>query len=338
MICTSLLDWPGLVPGLFFFQTKREGATDAAMGFPCCAGGVGQAGGLTDHRKVTLQLFLLAMASASCFAVGIVLAPFGLRHLSALSGAAVSVPTSAVLLLTASPLTVDWQHWDPHSAAIFAAGGLFYPAGVTLLNFAGNRRLGPNLTAAVGNVTPLFAIALAILFLGETLRLEQAGGIALLFLGLATIAADRLRSHPGASLWLLGLPLMAAALRGGAQPLVKAGLAGWPDAFAAATLAYAVSASVILLAYLLLGRGGPARTLLGILWFVAVGTANGTSLLLLYMALSLGAVSLVAPVFACYPLITYAINRLLLRQRDVTPRGILGIVLTVAGVVVLLAL
>ena len=89
MICTSLLDWPGLVPGLFFFQTKREGATDAAMGFPCCAGGAGQAGGLTDHRKVTLQLFLLAMASASCFAVGIVLAPFGLRHLSALSGAAI---------------------------------------------------------------------------------------------------------------------------------------------------------------------------------------------------------------------------------------------------------
>lgn len=287
---------------------------------------------------MTAELFLIAVAAASFYALGIVMAPFGLRHVSALSGGAISVPTSALLLLAVSPVTVDWGNWDNHSAAIFAAGGLFYPAGVTLLNFAGNRRLGPNLTAAVGNVTPLFAIGLAMVFLGESLRWAQVGGIAVLFAGLAVIAADRVRSHPTATLWLLGIPLAAAVLRGGAQPLVKAGLAGWPNAFAAATLAYVVSASLILLAYLVLGRNGSARTLPGVLWFVAIGTANGMSLLLLYVALSMGAVSLVAPVFACYPLITYAINRLVLQQRDVTARGMLGIGLTVVGVVALLVL
>ena len=287
---------------------------------------------------MTVGLFLIAATSALFFALGIVMAPFGLRRLGALSGAAISVPTSAVLLLPLSPVTVDWVHWETSSAMIFAAGGLFYPAGVTLLNFASNRRLGSNLTAAVGNVTPLFAIALAMLFLGESLRWAQVGGLVVLFAGLAVIAADRVQSHPGASLWLLGLPLLAAALRGGAQPLIKAGLAGWPDAFAAATLAYCVSASVVLLAFLVLPKVGPTRTLAGVGWFVAIGTSNGLALLLLYLALSQSAVSLVAPVVATFPLMTYAINRLVLRQRDASLRGIAGIVLTVVGVAVLLAL
>ena len=287
---------------------------------------------------MTLGLFLIAAASALFIALGIVLTPFGLRHVGPLTGASVSVPTSAVLLLAVSPLTVDWGQWHGTGALIFAAGGLFYPASVTLLNFASNRRLGPNLTAAIGNVTPLFAIALAIAFLGESLRLVQAAGIATLFAGLALIAADRVRTHPGVSLWLFAIPVVGAVLRGGAQPLVKAGLASWPNAFAAATIAYSMSATVILATRMILPRYGPPLSVPGAAWFFAIGTSNGLGLLLMYVALAQGTVSLVAPVVATYPLMTYAINRLVLRQAAASAPGTIGIGLTVLGVIVLLAL
>ena len=136
-------------------------------------------------------LFLISVLSALFFATGIVCSQFGLRHLPGLVGGSISVPTSALFFLLLSPVSVDWQGWNTTSAAIFAVSGLVYPAAVTLLNFASNRRLGGNLTAALGNLTPLFAIVLAVLFLGEVPHPGQIIGISVLFAGLGLITFAR---------------------------------------------------------------------------------------------------------------------------------------------------
>ena len=283
-----------------------------------------------------LGLFLCSVLSAGLIALGIVMSQFGLRHLKPLAGASISVPTSAAFFLVLSPFTIDWVNWDKSAVLLFALSGLVYPAAVTLLNFVSNRRLGANLTAAMGNLTPLFAVGLAILILGESLRMSQSLGIAIILGGLLLITMDRIRSFPDAGLWLLMIPVAGAMLRGATQPLVKAGLLIWPNAFVAVTAGYVVSASVILSFRLAGARSIEPYNKTGVAWFVGIGLANGCALLFLYLALSLGPVTAVAPVVATYPLITYAINRIILKQRGVSLRGLGGITLSVVGVVILL--
>jgi drug/metabolite transporter (DMT)-like permease len=70
---------------------------------------------------------------------------------------------------------------------------------------------------------------------------------------------------------------------------------------------------------------------------VAVGFCNGLAVLLIYAALARGPVTLVAPLFAAYPLVTLALSRLLLRHEPFGPRLALGVAATVAGVVLLIA-
>ena len=57
----------------------------------------------------------------------------------------------------------------------------------------------------------------------------------------------------------------------------------------------------------------------------------------MYFALTTGPVQVVAPVVATYPLFTLVLSALLLRHERVTGRMIAGVVLTVGGIVLLLA-
>jgi len=138
-------------------------------------------------------------------------------------------------------------------------------------------------------------------------------------------------------LWAIALPVAAAALRALAQVLTKAGLALWANPYAATLIGYTVSAIVVLAATRL---HGPRQTTdrRATPWFVATGILNGASMFLMYTALGKGKVALVSPIIATYPLFTLALSLLVLRQERVPPRVALGAVLTVAGVVMLLAL
>jgi len=281
-------------------------------------------------------LILIALASAFCFALALVLTQFGLRTTAPLTGAAIAVPTTALLFLVISPLTVAWDQWACSSATTFAVVGLFFPVAVTLLTFSANRRIGPNLTGTLGNLTPLFAVVLAIVLMGEAPNATQGLGIVAICAGVALLFVGRGNGDARPALWTFGLPLSAAFLRGIAQPMVKWGLADWPSPFAAVTIGYMVSA--VVMGGVILGRrdGGdwPARA--GIWWFIAVGVVNGAAVLLLYMALSRGPVTIVAPLVACYPLLTLILNRLFLGQSIPTRFALAGIFITVAGVGLLL--
>ena len=139
--------------------------------------------------------------------------------------------------------------------------------------------------------------------------------------------------------WPLGallLPIAAAAIRGAIQPAVKAGLASWPNPFAAGLIGYSVSSLVVLA---IASRAGAlARvTRPGAAIFAGVGLCNGAAVLLLYLALRNGPVSLVSPLVATYPLFTAAFGILLARAERPTVRMIGGVALSVAGVMLLLA-
>jgi len=273
---------------------------------------------------------MLAAVSAICFGTALVSAKFGLRALDARSGAAISIPTATVLLVLAAPFALDVSGFTLTAALIFAAVGLFFPALVTLITFAANDRLGPSVTGTVSSTAPLFALLAALLILGERIparALVATGGV---------VAGVALLSWRGGTLMrrALWLPVTGAALRGLVQVVVKAGLALWPNPFAASLIGYGVSSVTVTLAAR--GRQGPLERS-AVLWFMATGLLNGLAVLLMYAALSAAPVSLVAPLVAGYPLVTVLLGAALLHEERLTVRSVAGALLIVGAIAYLVA-
>ena len=190
----------------------------------------------------------------------------------------------------------------------------------------------------------LQVIALAVLSaagFGAALVTTHSGlkHIATSVIVLGTVALSS-RQQVGASvsqrsdLWL---PWTSAMLRALAQVLSKAGLALWPNPFAAALIGYTVSSAAVW-STALGGRGkAPAFTRSGAAWFAATGVLNGAAVLLMYHALSAGPVYVVSPIVATYPLFTLMLSAAVLREERHSRHTLVGVGLTVAGVVLLLA-
>jgi uncharacterized membrane protein len=132
-------------------------------------------------------------------------------------------------------------------------------------------------------------------------------------------------------------PLSGAVLRGLAQAGVKVGLLLWPSAFAASLIGYVVSSATVLGVSRLARGKRPTLTQRHLTWFALTGVLNGGAVLLLYSALSMAPVSLVAPIVATYPLVTALVSALVLPQETLTLRTVAGALLTVAGVIYLVA-
>ena len=192
---------------------------------------------------------LLALGAAFCFALALILTQYGLRTMPSWRSPLYSIGGSAVVAwLLAVPL-VEWATLDWTAVAIFAAVGCIFPVVVSILSVRSNERLGPAVAGAVGNVTPLFAVLGAVLFLGERLVPAQLAGLAMVVGGVALLAlrggasGTRMGGRHW-SVWVLGLPLAAALVRGSIQPAIKAGLALWHEPLAAAAVGYTLSTVV----------------------------------------------------------------------------------------------
>ncbi|WP_171258213.1 EamA family transporter, partial [Acinetobacter baumannii] len=91
---------------------------------------------------------------------------------------------------------------------IFIAIGLFFPASLTFLTFAANRALGPVVTSTLGNLAPLFAVALAVLLLHEPLHVHQLTGAVIAVTGAVIITVTRPRDLGSWRSWALLLPCL----------------------------------------------------------------------------------------------------------------------------------
>lgn len=283
------------------------------------------------------MLLALALGSAFCYALGLVLAQFGFRTETPIGGACISVPTTMVVFVALSPWTVDFGQWNTQSAAVFAGVGLMFPALATFMTFAANRLIGPSITGTFSNMTPVFAIVFAMLLLGETPTFLQVLGVAAVVTGAALVVLGRGALVPLGAGWAMALPLVVAAMRALAQAVVKIGLVQWPSSFAAVTIGYVMSALMVL-------SVGWARGELPAwgwhrerLWFAIVGVLNGLSVLLVYAALTRGTVTVVSALVACFPLFVVVLNRMVRGDRSLTVMVGTGVLVTVAGIVVLVS-
>jgi drug/metabolite transporter (DMT)-like permease len=284
-----------------------------------------------------MTAIVLAFGAAVFLGAALVITQFGLRYLTPLAGAATSIPAFTLLFICLAPLLLRGETILWSAVPICAAVGLIFPSLLTLLTFEGNRRLGPVITGALGNLSPLFAVALAVLLLGEPLRPLQMVGLFVIVAGVAIITVTRPQDMKDWRSWALLLPIGAAALRGFIQPTIKLGLEIWPSPIAAGLTGYIVSAVVVLIfARIKTGRFIAEAPLPGRLWFAAVGISNGIGVLLMYAALGSGPVAVVAPLIATYPLMTVGLSALVLGRIENAARLISGTAFTVIGVVMLL--
>jgi drug/metabolite transporter (DMT)-like permease len=280
---------------------------------------------------------LLALLAAALLGTAIVLARVGLRTLDPVRGALVSVPSTMLLYWLLALFFLEGGGWNASAFAIFALVGLVFPAVVTLLGFESNRRIGPTVTGTVASTTPLFATLGALVLLGEPLTLQAATGTAAIVLGVIALSWRGAERPSTWAAWVFVLPLAAAAIRGGAQTAVKGGLALWPDPFVAGLIGYTFSTLTIIAAnraWVPARRSGFDRR--GVPWFFAAGLCNGMAVLAMYQALNGGAVSIVSPLVATYPLFTLALSAAFLRDEAIGLRVLAGVALTLAGVWVLM--
>jgi drug/metabolite transporter (DMT)-like permease len=283
---------------------------------------------------ITIAIFL-ALASMFGLGAGFVLTQFGLRWMVPWLGAAISIPTSTLLFWCLAPFFVDPREGNLGAVVLFACVGLFFPGTVALLNFEANRLMGPNIAGALSSMTPVFAVLLAIVILGERIRGPQLLALAAIVVGITLMYRGQV-SLSGRSIWLLALPVAASAIRGVIQPVVKFGFEWWPNPIAAVVVSYTVSSAVLILSAL--GRAGgtvPDIDHRGALWFAAVGLCNGLSVLAMYGALEYGPVAIISPLIASYPLVTLLLSRVFLRKEDLRPQLIAGVSATVCGVILL---
>jgi len=278
----------------------------------------------------------LALAASAFLGTAVVIANVGLRYLDPARGALVSIPSTTLLFWLLALFLLHGEGWNATAFAIFAVVGLIFPALVTFLNFASNRLTGPTVAGTIASTTPLFAVFGAIFFLGEPLSPAAMAGTAAIVLGVVALTARGAGPSRDWAAWVIVLPLVGAAIRGGAQAAVKGGLALWPDPFVAVLVGYTVSSVMIFAgnrAFVPSTNASLDRR--GIFWFMAVGICNGLGMLAMYAALNRGQVSVVSPLVATYPLFTLALSAVFLREDKFGPRVLLGVALTVAGVFVL---
>ena len=280
----------------------------------------------------------LGIAAAAFLGAGLVLTQFGLRYIHPLSGAAISVPSFTIVFIIISPILLYGETIVWHAVPIFIAVGLVFPAVLTIITFASNRALGPVVTGALGNLSPLLSVAVAVLLLHEPLRPLQFGGLMVAVLGVLVITVTRTDDMRDWRTWALLLPLGASVMRGFIPPIIKVGLEIWPSPIAAGLTGYIVSTlTVLTVERIRTGRFIVRAPLAGKLWFALNGICNGIGTLLLYAALGDGPVSLVAPLYATYPLFTVGLSVLFLGNVRITWRLVAGTALTVGGVILVLA-
>lgn len=275
----------------------------------------------------------IAFMSSLFFAIAHVTARVGLRTVDARSGAAISVPTATILFIAATPFVLDTTGFDWRAALLFAAVGLIFPATVTLLTFRANELLGPTVTSAVSGTAPLFALAGASLFLGERVPAQAAVAAFGVVVGVALLSWRREDTRQGFGGWALLWPLSGALVRALAQTGVKAGLLIWANAFAAGLIGYLLS-SVVLIGANRLRRGErPKLSRRDLAWFAATGVLNGGAVLLMYYALSMAPVWVVAPIIASSPLLTALISAVVLHDDKLSLRAAVGAGVTIVAII-----
>jgi drug/metabolite transporter (DMT)-like permease len=277
-----------------------------------------------------------ALASAFLFGAMTVALRFALaRTADAELGALVTTATAFGVALLALPFGSGPEGGGGFSSlGFFALAGLLAPGGSQVLFTRAVRDAGPSRTSVVVGSAPLFAAAIAVVFLGEPLRVPLAVGAVLIVVAGIFLAGERRRPEHVKLVGIL-IALAATLLFSTRDNLVRWYAADAGVGSIAAAAAALGAAALGMLAYALatrrrqLGvavRGFPAAR------FALAGILFGLSYVFLFEAYYRGRVTVVSPLVATESLWGVVLTAMLLRRTEaVGPRIALGACFVAAG-------
>lgn len=219
----------------------------------------------------------------------------------------------------------------------FLAAGISSPALSLMFLFRSIQRIGVASTSPISNTHPIFGAFWAFLVLGERPP-------AILWLGILVVVAGVFCMTSGGGPLARGrvllLPVTAAAFMGLAHTFRKMGLGG-VESLVFGGFLQSVSACALGPLILKVSTGWSPfvfnKASLGN--FILAGLAMAAAQLTLMAALSMGEVSRVTPLVATVPLFMLVLAPLILGRRErITPRIVLGVLITVAGVILVTSL
>ena len=293
----------------------------------------GKAAPVADVTSSPYLAPLLALGASLCFGIGWHLIRQGLYHLDSQRGSAISIATTTLCLALLAPLWFQVQDWRNPGLLAFVVAGLVHPVLSRYLGYEANRRVGPTVSMTFDSTSPLFAAALAIGLLGESPSpgialgtLLTVGGVTVIYwTPIAPAAAMRV-----AVLFALG----AALFRAVGMVAGKVGLNVLPNPLMAAFVTFAVSALIALGTARWQGKALLRPLLAGAKpwWFVGSGILSAIASVCLYDALLIGDAVVVIPIVCATPLFTMMAGALL-GLETLTRRIVLGVVIAVAGVI-----
>jgi len=278
----------------------------------------------------------IALAGALCSAISTILLRQGLRGSNFYAGFWINVAVGVIGLWAAVFLFVPRDAYRLSAIPFFVVSGLVGTAAGRFLRVVSIEKVGASVSAAITNLNPFIAAALAILVLGEEVTLPILAGTLVIVLGtiLLSLSGRVVGFRPVDLLY----PFLSALCFGVVAIIRKLGLSqAGPLLGSAINMATAL---VAFTAYLLVS--GNRDELLcdrrSLLYFVTAGIAENGGVYLVLVALSLGSVSVVTPLAGTAPLFVLAMVFLFLKGVEkLTWRIVAGSALIVLGVFLLKA-
>lgn len=281
-----------------------------------------------------ITIVALSLITAGIWGLVTQLQKRGLNYVDGRTGALIVVLSFAGLFWISAPFFVDWQWLKSKATLYFIASGIVVPGLAQQFTMLSIEKIGPTVTSIVAAFVPLFAIIPALLFLGETLNLQAAIGIILMMFGVILAIQAKNQSLGSFSLILILLAVAAAASRGLGQPISKIGLNILPEPFFATFVMVTSSAAFIAIAQLTRSRSSIRFAFSkDLLWLVAAGVLMGIGFLLLYVALNMGSVVLVAPFIATMPIWVIVFDHYIFKHDKVGKWHIAaGVIVTIGSI------
>ncbi len=248
------------------------------------------------------------------------------RERDASLGTLATVSCALVVGLVAAAAEAPSRGLHLERAWPFALAGLLSPGAAQLLVTLAIRESGASRVSMVFGTAPLVSVTIALLVLGEPVRVPLLAGAVLVVMGGVELARER--GRPG-HLRRIGLLYAFAgatlfAVRDNLVRHLATGATAPPPAVAA--VAALVGGGVLVLAWV---RRGIGRRWLP---FVPAGLLFGGSYVSLFEAYYRGRVTVVAPLVAIESLFGVGLSALLLRRSELVGRRLIaGALLIVAG-------
>ena len=294
----------------------------------------------------------LALASAAFFGLNNATVRRGVIHATVLQGVAITVPLGvpifALIALFFGGFTA-MSGWSATAWGWMALAGVVHFVLGRYGNYRATQALGATLSTPVQQISILVAIALAVMFLDETLTVLNCIGIALVLIGPAIMMTRRKKITVTAKnkgfepQYLPGMFWgLVCAFGYGASPLLIVLALGENGSIADSIAGILVSytAATLVVVAMVFARGGlsyvtgQGHTSMG--WFTLSAVFVAASQLFRYMALALAPVSVVVPIQRLSVIFRIAFNAAINRDYEVLDVWVIAsVVLAVLGAVFL---